>query len=135
MIVLKLSDSLPTIYIPEIKDEHIKRYGQVSNDFNALHFDHEAAQAAGFPGRIVHGMLTMGVSTKLISPWLSSCLLVKNYETTFRHPLILGDSLRIEGEIVEISETHALITFQGMNQHDHIIVIGEILLKEVPICD
>jgi acyl dehydratase len=64
MMVLSV---LPTIYIPEIKDEHIATYGEVSNDFNPLHFDKKAAKQAGFSDRIVHGMIVSSKNMKVHS--------------------------------------------------------------------
>ncbi len=119
---------LPTIYIPEIKDEHIATYGDVSNDFNPLHFDQKAAKQAGFSDRIAHGMMTMGISTKLISPWLSSNCFIKEYESSFHHPLFIGDSLQINGEIVELSCSFARISFKGINQRRQIVISGKILV-------
>ncbi|WP_332694344.1 MaoC family dehydratase [Halalkalibacter lacteus] len=120
---------LPTIYISKIKEEHIATYGEVSNDFNPLHFDKKAAKQAGFSDRIVHGMMTMGISTKLISPWLSSDCFIKEYESSFRYPLLIGDSLHIYGEIAERTCFDARITFKGINQHSQIIITGKILVE------
>jgi len=39
------------------------RYAAASGDFNPIHFDHEAARAAGLDGIVVHGLL--------MSAWLS----------------------------------------------------------------
>jgi 3-hydroxybutyryl-CoA dehydratase len=126
MMVLSV---LPTIYIPEIKDEHIATYGEVSNDFNPLHFDKKAAKQAGFSDRIVHGMMTMGISTKLISPWLSGDCFIKEYESSFRHPLLIGDSLHIYGEIAELTCSYAHISFKGINQRNQIIITGKIVVE------
>lgn len=40
-----------------VKSEDVARYAEISGDFNPVHFDDEAARAAGFSGRISHGML------------------------------------------------------------------------------
>lgn len=128
---LNVNDPLPTILIPAINSEHIEAYGHVSDDFNPIHFDTKAAQLAGFPNRIVHGMLVMGLCTKLVSAWVSSNLLIKDYQTTFHHPLIVGDSLKIQGNIKNKENLPVRISFNGCNQDNKIIITGEILVEGV----
>ncbi|MFC0562172.1 MaoC family dehydratase [Halalkalibacter alkalisediminis] len=121
--------NLPIIYIPEIKEEHIIDYGNVSNDFNPLHFDKKAAEQAGFPSIIAHGMMTMGISTKLISPWLSNDYFISEYESSFHKPLLVGDSLHLVAELIKQQETYARISFKGVNQDRKTIITGKILVK------
>ncbi|WP_227939281.1 MaoC family dehydratase [Alkalihalobacillus deserti] len=122
---------LPPIYIPEIKEEHITDYGNVSNDFNPLHFDKKAAKQAGFPTIIAHGMMTMGISTKLISPWLSKDYIISEYESSFRQPLLVGDSLHLVGKMIKQKETYARISFEGVNQANQTIITGKIWVNSI----
>src|SRR3954451_22233611 len=50
-------------------DERVTRYAHASGDHNPIHLDEDAALRAGLPGRIVHGMLTMGMFTTVASGW------------------------------------------------------------------
>lgn len=131
ILSLTTNDPLPTILIPAIDAELIEAYGLISNDLNPIHFDTKAAQFAGFPNRIVHGMLVMGLCTKLVSHWISSNLIIKDYQTTFHHPLIIGDSLEIEGIIFKTENLQVQISFKGCNQDNKIIITGEILVAGV----
>lgn len=123
-----MDTELSTIHIPQITSEHIEAYGNVSNDFSLLHFNKDAAQNSGFPNRIAHGMLSMGMSTRLISSWLSNQRMIKDYETSFLRPLILGDSLTIEGKVTAL-EKEQEIKFSAYNQHDEKIIAGRILIE------
>ncbi|MDV2682965.1 MaoC family dehydratase [Alkalihalophilus lindianensis] len=119
--------SLEEIHIKEITQQQLEAYGLVSNDYNPIHFDLKAAQDAGFPKQIAHGMFTMGVSTNLVSPWISTHL-VKSYETSFIQPLLVGDSLRIKGTATITDQTTSIV-FTGENQHGETIIKGQISLE------
>ena len=47
----------PDKYLPH-------RYAGASGDFNPIHIDDEFAQKVGLPGRILHGLYTMGLVAK-----------------------------------------------------------------------
>ena len=57
----------------------VVEYSKVSYDSNPLHFDTQCAQNAGFPDRIVHGMLVASLFPRIISShfvsfsWNSLC--------------------------------------------------------------
>ncbi|MGH8881642.1 MAG: MaoC/PaaZ C-terminal domain-containing protein, partial [Stackebrandtia sp.] len=42
--------------------DDLAAYAQASGDHNPIHLDDAAAQAAGLPGVIAHGMYTMGLA-------------------------------------------------------------------------
>ncbi|KHF41721.1 MaoC family dehydratase [Halalkalibacter okhensis] len=120
---------LPIIYISEIKENQITAYGNMAEDFNPIHFDKQAAKNAGFSERVVHGMMTMGISTKLIAPWLTNHWSIKEFESSFLHPLFIGDSLTISGEIYERTCSQVRISFKGVNQEGQVIISGKTLFE------
>src|SRR5699024_11323520 len=46
----------------ELTRDTLVRYAGASGDFNPIHYNDTAAQQAGLPGVIAHGMLTMGTA-------------------------------------------------------------------------
>ncbi len=120
---------LPTIDIPKITKEMVHTYGIVADDLNPIHFDEQVAKRFGYNDCIAHGMLVCGMSTKLISPWLNAHHLVKNFETTFLNPLMVGDSLTITGQFQKNNRTDAIIDIVAKNQNMIEILRGTIWIE------
>lgn len=52
----------PTVVVArQVSTELVGRYAEASGDDNPIHLDPAAARAAGFPGRIAHGMCVMAL--------------------------------------------------------------------------
>lgn len=49
-----------------VTDEDIRRFGEISGDFNPIHFSDDVARSLGFEGRIAHGMLFQSWFTRLL---------------------------------------------------------------------
>jgi acyl dehydratase len=75
------------------------RYAGATRDWNPIHWDHDAAVAAGFPTIVVHGLLQ--------AAWLLSAASVLSEQTApisearfrFRSPMIAGAEGAITGEV------------------------------------
>jgi acyl dehydratase len=52
-----------------IRRVDLVRYAAASGDFNVIHWSDRVASAAGLPGVIAHGMLTLGVAVRLVTDW------------------------------------------------------------------
>ncbi|MGN6445838.1 MaoC/PaaZ C-terminal domain-containing protein [Amnibacterium sp.] len=48
----------------EIDRDDLVRYAGASGDFNPIHYRDDVATAAGLPGVLAHGMLTMGLAVQ-----------------------------------------------------------------------
>jgi acyl dehydratase len=56
--------------LPPVNRDQLRRYAEASGDPNPIHLSDEAAEAAGLPGVIAHGMLTVATMGLLFSPYL-----------------------------------------------------------------
>lgn len=63
------------------------RYAGASGDFNPIHYNDAVAEAAGLPGVIAHGMLTMGTAITGLLEELGDPTLVREYSTRFTSPV------------------------------------------------
>lgn len=115
---MRFPEQLEDIYIEKITKEMVHTFGVVANDMNPIHFDEQVARLYGYENCIAHGMLVCGLSTKLISPWLDATHIVRNFETTFLHPLMINDSLKITGKVRKNTETEAIIELVALNQNN-----------------
>ena len=84
--------------------DQLRWYAEASGDPNPIHLSEEAAEAAGLPGVIAHGMLTVATMGLLFSPYLEHGH-VKHLRSRFSGMVFVGDRLRTGGRVVDAEET------------------------------
>lgn len=126
---LEVGHSLETISIKNVPSIWITRYAEVSKDFNPIHVDQEAAQQKGFDQPIVHGMLTMGLTGRILSSYMNAHLLIQRMNVTFLAPLQVGDGVELTGVIKEKSAAEVNVEVTGMSSSGHRVIRGEIVVK------
>jgi acyl dehydratase len=89
---------------PPVDRDQLRKYAAASGDPNPIHLSDEAAEAAGLPGVIAHGMLTVATMGLLFSPYLEYGH-VKTFRSRFSGMVSLGDVLRVGGRVVRTEET------------------------------
>ena len=99
--------------LPPVDRMRLIKYAGASGDFNPIHLVDEAAEEAGLPGIIAHGMLTVATMGLLFSPYLEHGY-VKSFRSRFSGMVFLGDVLRVGGRVsdVEEVETGRLYVFE-----------------------
>ncbi|MFQ3318735.1 MAG: acyl dehydratase [Natronomonas sp.] len=93
-----------------ISEADVTNFAGVSGDFNHLHTDEERMSESPFGERIAHGMLVMSAATGLL--WQQRTpeereAVVAFYgidDLRFRQPVYLGDTIRVETEVLETRE-------------------------------
>ena len=91
----------------EVTPELMSAFANLSGDVNPLHTDEKFAQAAGFPGRVVFGMLTSSFYSRLIGVYLpGKRALLDGIAVEFKAPAYIGDRLTVSGEIVFLNDTY-----------------------------
>ena len=99
-----LGDELEERTPPPIDRDQLRKYAEASGDPNPIHLSDEAAEAAGLPGVIAHGMLTVATMGLLFSSYLEHGH-VKTFRSRFSGMVFLGDTLRVGGRATEVQET------------------------------
>ncbi len=79
--------------------EDVEAYARASGDLNPLHREEEVARAAGFPGIVAHGMLTMGTLTSALVGWLGDPAALTRLKAQFRSPVFPGERLESGGSV------------------------------------
>lgn len=92
---------LPPLRLPKVTPEMLARFARASGDTNPIHLDPEAARAAGLPGVIAHGMLTMALLGRLVTSWASQDRL-RSLRTSFVAPVLVGDAITCSGTVTEV---------------------------------
>lgn len=77
------------------------RYAAASGDWNPVHWDHDSAVAAGFPGVVVHGLLQAAWALQEAARHRSGPRPVASARFRFRAPLLPARPARVTGEVEE----------------------------------
>ena len=100
---------------------HLNTFVDITQDTNPIHTDIKYATERGFEDRVVHGMLTASFYSTLVGVYLPGkyCFL-QECNASFHYPVYIGDTLTIEGRIMELNEVLNRITISAKitNQHN-----------------
>lgn len=102
----KAGDALEEKILPPVTRLQLIKYAGASGDYNPIHTIDEAAEEAGLPGVIAHGMLTAAMLATLgglFSPYLEHGY-IKSLHVRFSGMVFIGDELRVGGRIVGVEE-------------------------------
>ena len=121
-------DELRERTLPPVDRMRLIKYAGASGDFNGIHLLDDAAEEAGLPGIIAHGMLTVATMGLLFSPYLEHGY-VKTFHSRFSGMVSLGDVLRVGGRVSAVEETGEglLHNFEVHARRDeHTVASGEV---------
>ena len=66
------------LLVDDLTRTQIVQYAGASGDYNPLHTDEKfATEVAGYPGVFAHGMLTMGMTGRMLTDWFGDGRLTK----------------------------------------------------------
>lgn len=86
-------------------DEDIRKFAELSGDFNPLHMDDEFAKANIFGQRIAHGLLGLSIASGLKTDEPSYYILAfKGLTWQFKRPIFIGDKIHLESKAIEKKE-------------------------------
>jgi hydroxyacyl-ACP dehydratase HTD2-like protein with hotdog domain len=89
------------------------RYAAATRDWNPIHWDHDAAVAAGFPGVVVHGLLQAAWVFAIASSGSESSRPLVEARVRFRNPLLPARPVKVrlaEGKATVADETTEYLT-------------------------
>ena len=97
-----LGEERQAVVVEDLKRTQIVQYAGASGDFNPIHHDELfAAKAAGYPSVFAHGMLTMGLTGRLLTDWLGDGVL-RELRRALRAQVWPGDTLTARGTVKQI---------------------------------
>lgn len=82
--------------------EDIKKFADLSGDFNPLHVDKSYAEKTEFGGQIVHGMLAGSFFSTLVGMYLpgKNCLYLSQ-TLQFHYPIMPEEKIKVYGKIIQ----------------------------------
>ncbi|MBT5849575.1 MAG: acyl dehydratase [Acidimicrobiaceae bacterium] len=101
---LSIGQARTAVLVEDLKRTQLVQYAGASGDYNPLHHDElYTREVAGYPGVFAHGMLTMGITGKLLTDWVGDGNLA-NYGVRFVNQVWPGDTLTGTAEVTAIRE-------------------------------
>ena len=125
---LKVGDTYSERLVEDLKRTQIVQYAGSSGDYNPLHSDEMfTTQIAGYPSVFAHGMLTMGMTGRLLTNYVGDGRLT-NYGVRFTNQVWPGDTLDSTATVEELREEggeHFVdLTVSTVNQDGVVVVKG-----------
>ena len=111
-----------------ITEHDVNAFAGLSGNFNPVHVDEEFARNTRFKGRIAHGLLAAGLISTVIGtalPGANAVYLAQ--ELVFKSPVMLGDTLTAQVEVVEKIDAKKRIIFKTSvtNQNGVVVIKGK----------
>lgn len=83
--------------------DHVRKYAEISGDYNPLHFDEAFAAGTKFGRLVVQGGLTTGLLHALVAmdmPGPGTVFLSQNWK--FTAPVFIGDTITAHAEVLKV---------------------------------
>lgn len=125
---LKVGDTHSEVVVENLSRTQIVMYAGASGDYNPLHSDEVyTTQAAGYPSVFAHGMLTMGLTGKMLTNYVGDARL-KKFGVRFTNQVWPGDTLTATATVAGIREENGEklvdLTLSTTNQDGKEVVSG-----------
>lgn len=130
---LKVGDKFSTERT--VTDELIRRFAEVSGDYNPIHLDDEFAKGTRFGRRIAHGMLSGAFISAVLGYKLTERKIVYLSQTLkFTAPVFIGDTVTTTATVTHIREDKPIVTIETVctNQNGETLVTGESAVMLLP---
>ena len=133
---VKVGDTHSERVAENISRTQLVQYAGASGDYNPLHTDEVyTVQAAGYKSVFAHGMLTMGLTGKMLTNWVGDARL-KKFGVRFTNQVWPGDTLDSTATVAAIRQENGEhlvdLTISTVNQAGQEVVSGHATAKVDP---
>jgi 3-hydroxybutyryl-CoA dehydratase len=126
---IKMGQSAEVVHT--ITKDDIQTFGDLSGDYNPLHFDEDWAKTTMFGGRIAHGILTASfISTAIGMHLPGPGTIYMSQSMRFLGPARIGDTITARVEVISLNDEKERVTLKTTctNQKGKVILDGEALV-------
>ena len=125
---LNVGDTHKEVVVDDLTRTQLVMYAGASGDYNPLHTDEiYTTQVAGYPTVFAHGMLTMGLTGKMLTNYVGDGRLTK-FGVRFTNQVWPGDTLTATTTVQAVRETKEEILVdldvKTLNQKGETVVSG-----------
>jgi len=133
---LKVGDEHSEVVVDNLTRTQIVQYAGASGDYNPLHTDETySKEVAGYPTAFAHGMLSMGLTGKMLTNWVGDGRLTK-FGVRFSRQVWPGDTLTAKAFVEAVREENGEhfvdLSLQTVNQNDETVVQGNATARVDP---
>jgi meromycolic acid (3R)-3-hydroxyacyl-[acyl-carrier protein] dehydratase HadB len=130
---IRTGQTLPAL-TKQVTVEQIQQYAEASGDRNPIHVDDTFARAAGLPGVIAHGMLTMAFANQMVTDWLGDRSLLKKLQGRFAGMVLPGDEVSCTGTVTSKDDAmrRVVISIVVTNQRGEKVLNKAVAEAEFP---
>lgn len=111
-----------------ITEKEVQLFGELTGDFNPVHFDGEFARSTRFGKRIAHGMLGASlISTVLANQLPGSGTVYLSQTLKFIAPVYLDDTVTVTVIVTDVKGSKPIVTLETVctNQNGETVIKGE----------
>jgi len=111
-----------------LTEDHVRKFADITGDYNPLHFEPSFAAKTRFKKLVVQGGLTTGLLHALVAmdmPGPGTVFLSQNWK--FTAPVFMGDTITAEAEILSIHESKPVtqLKIRVTREKDETVLEGE----------
>ena len=112
----------------KVTDELVRKFAEVSGDYNPIHLDENFARTTRFGRRIAHGMLSGAfISAVLGNEFKERKIVYLSQTMKFIAPVFIDDTVTTSGTVIRIRDDKGIVTLETVctNQAGEVLVKGE----------
>jgi len=130
MTLVREGDVKELVLTEEVTRTQLVQYSGASGDYNPLHSDERyATEVAGFPSVFAHGMLTMGMTGRVITDWFGPEA-VLSYGARFVAQVWPGDRLVATATVTGVRDDGvAELSISTANQAGDVVLAATATVK------
>ena len=126
-----VGDSRELVLTEEVTRTQLVQYSGASGDYNPLHSDERfATEVAGYPSVFAHGMLTMGMTGRVITDWFGPEA-VLSYGARFVSQVWPGDRLVATATVTAVEDDTAALSVETRNQAGDVVLTATATVRTV----
>ena len=121
---LKAGDTYTECLVDDLSRTQIVMYAGASGDYNPVHTDEKfTKEVAGYPSVFAHGMLTMGMTGRMLTNYVGDGRLTK-YGVRFTSQVWPGDTLNSTATVVDVTDGIVNLNIETTNQDGAVVLSG-----------
>lgn len=121
---LQVGNTYTERLVEDLKRTQIVMYAGASGDYNPVHTDEVfTTEVAGYPSVFAHGMLTMGMTGKMLTNYVGDGRLTE-YGVRFTSQVFPGDTLDATATVTAVADGIVELDISTVNQKGQAVLTG-----------